>query len=114
MYGGLPGEARIAARQAYSTFQSDPFRRGLGFKELRGHPGVWSVRIGEHYRALGRRRDDRIAWFWIGSHAEYDRMLSGREVQTSFRCDILGTMTTLLQLFSRTRAISRQSAAYCA
>jgi hypothetical protein len=27
------------------------------------------VRIGIGYRALG----DRILWFWIGSHAQYDR-----------------------------------------
>jgi hypothetical protein len=27
------------------------------------------------YRALGVRRDDTIVWFWIGSHADYDKLL---------------------------------------
>jgi hypothetical protein len=31
------------------------------------------VRIGEHYRALGLREGDIIAWFWIGTHEEYNR-----------------------------------------
>jgi hypothetical protein len=28
------------------------------------------------YRALGVREGDEIIWFWIGSHADYDRLLS--------------------------------------
>jgi len=27
------------------------------------------------YRAVGLLEDDEITWFWIGSHAEYDRLL---------------------------------------
>jgi hypothetical protein len=33
---------------------------------------VWSVRIGDHYRALGKRSGDLIVWFWIGTHEEYN------------------------------------------
>jgi hypothetical protein len=36
---------------------------------------IYSVRIGIHYRALGVRERDDIIWLWIGSHADYDRML---------------------------------------
>jgi len=35
----------------------------------------WSVRIGLHYRALAVEDDGDLAWFWIGSHAEYDQLL---------------------------------------
>ena len=35
------------------------------------------VRIGIHYRALAVKSDNEMAWFWIGSHAEYDRLLRG-------------------------------------
>jgi hypothetical protein len=28
------------------------------------------------YRALGVKEGDEIIWFWIGSHADYDRLLS--------------------------------------
>jgi hypothetical protein len=34
-----------------------------------------SVRIGLGYRALGVLKANRMVWFWIGSHAEYDRMM---------------------------------------
>jgi hypothetical protein len=27
------------------------------------------------YRALGLLDDEEIAWFWIGTHAGYDRLL---------------------------------------
>jgi hypothetical protein len=27
------------------------------------------------YRALGLLEDDEITWFWIGTHAQYDRLL---------------------------------------
>jgi hypothetical protein len=37
-------------------------------------------RIGLHWRVLGIREhgdgEDTIFWYWIGSHAEYDRMIA--------------------------------------
>jgi hypothetical protein len=35
------------------------------------------VRVGLGYRALGVRESDTMVWFWIGSHAEYDRLVRG-------------------------------------
>jgi hypothetical protein len=35
------------------------------------------VRVGLGYRALGVREADTMVWFWIGSHAEYDRLVRG-------------------------------------
>lgn len=37
---------------------------------------IYSVRVSKDYRALGIRKDDTVIWFWIGSHAEYDDLLS--------------------------------------
>lgn len=40
---------------------------------------VWSVRITGDYRALGARRaatSDLIVWFWIGTHNDYDKLIS--------------------------------------
>jgi hypothetical protein len=36
---------------------------------------VWSVRVIQSYRVLGRRKGGMIVWFWIGSHADYDEMI---------------------------------------
>ena len=35
----------------------------------------WSARVGAHYRALAVEAPDGLVWFWIGSHADYDRLL---------------------------------------
>jgi hypothetical protein len=35
----------------------------------------WSVRAGQAYRALGVEIETGILWFWIGTHAEYDRLI---------------------------------------
>jgi hypothetical protein len=31
------------------------------------------VRIGDHYRAIGIREGDIVAWFWIGTHEDCNR-----------------------------------------
>lgn len=35
----------------------------------------WSVRAGLDYRALGVEVEGGISWFWIGTHAEYDKLI---------------------------------------
>ena len=72
----LPREAQVQAHSAYRLFKQNPFHPSLYFKRLNATEEVYSVRIGLHYRALGRReREDLIVWFWIGTHAEYDKLL---------------------------------------
>jgi len=34
------------------------------------------LRVGIDWRALGLREENDIYWFWIGSHAEYDKLLN--------------------------------------
>ena len=36
---------------------------------------VYSVRVTLGFRALGLLEGEEITWFWIGSHADYDRLL---------------------------------------
>ena len=70
----LPLDVRRQAYRAYRQFKRDPYHPGLQFKRIRGD--VYSVRIGLHFRALGKRTaSNEITWFWIGSHAEYDKLL---------------------------------------
>jgi hypothetical protein len=51
-----------------------PDHPSLRFKKV---GAIYSARVGLHYRALARHRGDNFYWFWIGSHAEYDRLLRG-------------------------------------
>ena len=74
----LPVNVRAQARLAYRLFQQDPRHPGLQFKQVHASRPIYSARIGLGYRALGVRDGDLIVWFWIGSHAEYDRLISQR------------------------------------
>jgi len=53
---------------------------GVQFKCVSVRHRVYSVRIGLHWRALGYREnvgsEEILTWFWIGSHAEYDRLVA--------------------------------------
>ena len=72
----MPADVQEEADKAFALFQTDPFHPGLQFKELRGHPGYWSVRIGRRWRALGERRGSDVYWFWIGPHTEYEQLIT--------------------------------------
>lgn len=73
-YGTLDPQVRAAARRAYQLFEQDPAHPSLRFKKLAGYEQVWSVRINEKYRAVGERRGDTVAWAWIGSHNDFDKL----------------------------------------
>ena len=51
-----------------------PTHPSLQFKRI---GALWSVRVGRDYRALGKESDQHIVWFWIGSHSDYDKLVSG-------------------------------------
>lgn len=72
----LPNAVRLQAREAYRLFQQAPSHPGLHFKKVYQKPPTYSARIGINYRALGVLDGDTVIWFWIGSHAEYDRILN--------------------------------------
>lgn len=72
---GLPDHVRRQARAAYRLFVANPWHPGLQFKRIQGTEAAYSVRVGLGYRAVGVRTADRVVWFWIGSHADYDRLI---------------------------------------
>ena len=74
-YRRLPAEVRKLADDCYQRLKANPRHPALRLKPVRTY---WSVRIGLHYRALGVSAEpDTIVWFWIGTHADYDRLLRG-------------------------------------
>jgi hypothetical protein len=68
----LPTQVRALADKNFKLLQSDPGHPSLQLKKVGRY---WSVRIGRDYRALAREHDGNLLWFWIGAHAEYDRLL---------------------------------------
>ncbi len=76
LYRALPEQVRQQARQAYALFQQNPHHPSLRFRQVHLVRPIFSARVGLHYRAVGVREGNNIFWFWIGSHAEYDRLLN--------------------------------------
>ncbi len=75
-YKALPEDIRKLARKNYELLKSNPTHPSLEFKKLIGKRIVWAVRVGDHYRSLGREREDStIVWFWIGTHEEYNQLI---------------------------------------
>lgn len=76
-FDDLPEHIKRQARRAYQRFKEDPYHKSLQFKRLKEKEQLYSVRIGRTYRALGLMKADlEIVWFWIGTHAEYDKLIS--------------------------------------
>jgi len=73
LYQALPDPVREVARKNYQLWALDPRHPSLHFKCLGSN--VWSVRVGDHYRALAEVRGNGATWFWIGHHSEYDRLI---------------------------------------
>lgn len=67
------------AVRAYRVWCADPQHPSLRFRRLQGSSDRFTVRVGEHYRALGRVSGVTITWIWIGTHADYDRLSRSRK-----------------------------------
>lgn len=71
-YYRLPDDVRLLADKSFELLKADSRHPSLHFKKIGKY---WSVRIGLHYRALATRVDDDLRWHWIGTHAEYDKLI---------------------------------------
>jgi hypothetical protein len=71
-YNGLPAAARELADKCFSLLKEDHTHPSLQLKRIGRY---FSVRVGLRYRALGVEADDGILWIWIGTHAEYDKLV---------------------------------------
>ncbi|MFO0916208.1 MAG: hypothetical protein U0795_24835 [Pirellulales bacterium] len=67
---------RDLARSAYRRWMHNPYHPGLRFRCIHASEPIYSVRVGLGWRPLGIVQGDTVYWFWIGSHAEYDRIVS--------------------------------------
>ena len=71
-YRGLPEEIQRLADRSYELLRQDPQHPSLHCRRI---GRFWSARVGLHYRALAVEEGQDLVWFWIGSHAEYDRLI---------------------------------------
>ena len=72
-YHALSPQARQRADKAYRLWRDNHWHPSLHFKKVGGY---WVARISDDYRAVGIEFAGTVAWFWIGPHDEYDRLLA--------------------------------------
>lgn len=75
LFQALPAEVQNLAVKNYHLWRRDPRHPSLHFRRLQGSKDRFSVRVGDHYRALGKQVGETITWVWIGTHSEYDRLI---------------------------------------
>jgi hypothetical protein len=76
-YSKLQSKVKAIADKNFELLKKNPKHPSLHLKKAGRY---WSVRAGIFYRALGvdTPNKDGIIWFWIGSHTEYDRLISNK------------------------------------
>jgi hypothetical protein len=71
-YRELPAPVRELATKNFDLLRNNPQHPSLHFKRV---GRFFSARVGLSYRALGVGVEDGVLWFWIGSHADYDKIV---------------------------------------
>jgi hypothetical protein len=71
-YRALTPAAQKLADKNFALLKSDPKHPSLHFKKVGRY---WSARVGLHHRALAVEVEGGVLWFWIGSHADYDKLI---------------------------------------
>jgi len=73
-YKNLPKTIQELADKNYELLKQNPAHPSLHFKKIQNY---FSVRVGIRHRALGIEIDNDVLWFWVGNHADYDKLLAG-------------------------------------
>jgi hypothetical protein len=74
-YRRLQGPTQKLADKSFALLKSNPRHPSLHFKNI---DRFWSVRVGLYHRALAVEIPEGTLWFWIGSHADYDKLIAHR------------------------------------
>lgn len=72
----LPARIQRQAEEAYELWKQHPHHRSLHIKRVHPTKPIYSVRIAIGWRAVGFMTGDVMIWYWLGSHAAYDKLIS--------------------------------------
>ncbi len=71
-FGLLDESTQATARKNFELLKRNPKHPSLHFKQI---GDFWSARVGLYCRALALKDGEDFIWVWIGSHAEYDKII---------------------------------------
>jgi hypothetical protein len=69
----LPKPVQTLAHKNFALLKENPRHPSLHLKRI---DELWSVRVGINHRALGIDAINGIQWIWVGSHADYDKLIT--------------------------------------
>jgi hypothetical protein len=76
-YEALPAPIRRQADKQFALWCQNSGHPSLNFKKV--GEDLWSARVDKNYRALARWRNGSYTLFWIGTHDDYEKLLSGKK-----------------------------------
>ena len=71
----LPPHVQRQAKETYLAWLRDPWQPQLQFKQIHATRPIFSARIGRDWRAVCIRTGHTAVWYFIGSHADYDKLI---------------------------------------
>jgi len=75
-FAALPADVQELARKNYKLWKINPSYPSLQHKRVGKRTESYSVRVGLGWRVVGTKSGDTMIWFWIGTHADYDRVVA--------------------------------------
>jgi hypothetical protein len=69
LFHALPAEVQKLAVKNYHLWRDNPNHPSLHFRRLQASDDQFTVRIGDHHRAIARMAPETAIWVWIGTHA---------------------------------------------
>lgn len=78
-YRKLPEKTRIQAKKQFEILKENPHHHSLRFQPKAG-TNFWAARVTRGtYRAIAHYQGNgEYLWVWIGTHREYEKLLSGK------------------------------------
>jgi len=76
LYKALRPDAQPRFDTVARVCTANPEHPSLRFKKVHASLPIYAVRIDHDWRAVGVLRKGGMVWFWIGSHGEYENLLS--------------------------------------
>lgn len=72
-FDSLPDLVQKVSKKNFELLKMNSLHPSLHFKKV---GRFWSIRAGFNHRALAVRKGQDFIWVWIGSHNEYERMIT--------------------------------------
>lgn len=72
-FNALPADVQELANKNFELLKDDPSHPSLHFKSV---GRFRSARVGIRFRVLAVEVEEGLLWFWIGKHAEYERIIN--------------------------------------